>query len=125
IFLCAGDGDADEKPLVGEPRGVFVGEDWRYQHHSVLGGFALRTLADLVAMPAGIIGWDWKDWLAASLVVATTVTFEIPLNPSIDVRLQRSSQQSLGANHLELWTKYGDTVMWLTVFGAIGGTLAY
>jgi hypothetical protein len=112
-------------PMKVEPRGVFVGEWWRYQHHSAWGGLGMRIFADLVAIPAGIIGWDYQDAALAILISGSTIAFSIPLNPSIDVRLQKSLQDKLGPGHFILWTPYGDTVIWLSIWSAIGTTLFY
>jgi membrane-associated phospholipid phosphatase len=126
VLLCSA-AHADEE--LGEqetkPPGVFVGESWRYQHHTVLGGLVKRTLADLVAIPAGVVGWDWKDATAAALTTALTVAFEIPLYPSVDVRLQNSLQKKLGPDHLMIWTQYGDMLIWVALAGGYATALLY
>jgi membrane-associated phospholipid phosphatase len=128
VLLCSV-AHADEEQALGEqdtkPPGLFVGESWRYQHHTVLGGLVKRTLADLVAIPTGIGGWDWVDTTVASLTVAMMVAFEIPLYPSIDVRLQNSMQQHLGLNHLQIWTPYGDMLIWVALAGGYATALVY
>jgi hypothetical protein len=108
-----------------KPPGLFVGESWRYQHHTVLGGFVKRTLADLIAIPTGVVGWDWKDTAVAAATVGVTVAFELPLNPSIDVRLQQSLQNKLGPGHFLLWTPYGDMVVWLALATGIATSIIY
>src|SRR5947209_6273310 len=93
-----------EPEAIGEPHGVFVSDEWRYQHHSLVGGFVKRTLADLVSIPTGLGGWSWADALIAGLATGTAVAFELPLGPSIDVRLEDGLQRKLGPDHLRLWT---------------------
>src|SRR4051812_33245142 len=61
-------------PPIVQPRGIFVGEKWRYQHHSAWGGLGLRILADLISMPSSVVNWDAADAAMAALVVTTTVT---------------------------------------------------
>jgi hypothetical protein len=121
LASCAAHADEQEN----KPPGLFVGESWRYQHHTVLGGFVKRTLADLVAIPTGIGGWDWKDTAVAAVTVATTVAFEIPVGPSIDVRLQNSLQNKLGPNHFMVWTPYGDMVIWTSIATAIATSIVF
>jgi membrane-associated phospholipid phosphatase len=117
-------------PVAGDdnatkPCGLFVGDGWRYQHHTVLGGFVKRTLADLVAIPTGICSWDAIDTAVAAVSVAGTVALELPVYPSLDVRLQNSLQNKLGPNHLQTWTPYGDMVVWLALAGGYATALIY
>jgi membrane-associated phospholipid phosphatase len=112
-------------PLDTEPHGLFVGEQWRYQNQSLLGGFIKRTLADLVSMPTGILGWSWGDWLAFGVITGSTVVMELPFHPSIDVRIQEQLQHSLGPDHPRIWSHYGDVVIWISTFTAFGALLGY
>ncbi len=113
------------EPLDVKPHGVLVGDDWRFQHHSLLGGLVKRTLADLVAMPSGVGGWSLYDFAIFTIVMGSTAAFEWPGSPSIDVRLMTALQNKLGQGHLELWTPMGDTIIWLTLFTSVGALLAY
>jgi hypothetical protein len=122
LLSAVAHGDEDDAT---KPPGLFLGESWRYQHHTVLGGFVKRTLADLVSIPTGVAAWDWKDAAIAAATVASTVAFEIPLYPSIDVRLQNSLENKLGPNHLMVWTPYGDMIVWLSISGAVVTSIIY
>lgn len=123
LLFATPEPQADPPPI--DPPGILVGDDWRYQHHSILGGLIKRTLADLVAIPSGVGGWSWGDWLALTAFAGTTVAFEWPLGPSIDVRLHASLQHKLGEGHLKLWTPMGDTLIWLSIWSGFAGLLAY
>lgn len=73
-----------DAPTVPEPRGAFVGESWRYKQGQKfgawVGSFFLRTLADVVAVPASVVRWEAPDFVALGLGVAIPVGFSIPVN---------------------------------------------
>jgi membrane-associated phospholipid phosphatase len=77
---------------VPEPRGAFVGDSWRYRQREPflawLGHFALRTLADVVAVPASVVRWEGPDYLTFGLAVAIPVGFSAGVNGrSLDSRI--------------------------------------
>jgi membrane-associated phospholipid phosphatase len=115
----------DTEPLDTPPHGFFVGDDWRYDHMSLVGGLFKRTAADLVSIPSGIGGWSGADWVTLVLTLGVTVGFEIPFEPSVDVRLQEGMQRWLGPGHPHLWSPFGDTIIWGAFFSGIAALLAY
>lgn len=84
------------------PRGLFLGDDWRY-HHSTpwpwLRGLALRTLADLISIPSTVVSWSVGDWALFAAVTAPTLAAFVPIDGrSADARLQDVLHQARGAN---------------------------
>lgn len=84
---------ATPAPAPVEPRGLFVGDKWRYQKGLTLlpwlGEFGLRVLADLVAVPASVVRWEAGDYVAFGVGVAVPIGFSIPVNGrSADSRIE-------------------------------------
>lgn len=75
-----------------QPRGLWVGDSWRYQQRQTFGpwlrDFLLRIGADLLAMPASVVRWDVADYLALGTGIAVPIAFSVPVNGrSADSRL--------------------------------------
>ncbi len=84
-----------------EPRGVFVGDHWRYKHGQEAGpwlrDFVLRTLADYVAIPTSVVRWEAGDYVTFGLGAAVPIAMSIPVDGlSLDVRLQREIHRVYG-----------------------------
>lgn len=83
-------------------RGLFLGDDWRYQHTTPwpwLRGLVLRTLADLVSIPSTVVSWSVGDWAVFAAVTAPTIAAFVPIDGrSADARLQDVLHQTRGAN---------------------------
>ncbi len=83
---------AAPSPTTVEPRGLFVGDHWRYKQREPFGpwvrDFLLRIAADLVAVPTSVARWEGTDSLTFGLGVAIPVGFSVPINGrSADSRL--------------------------------------
>jgi membrane-associated phospholipid phosphatase len=57
-------------------------------------GLLSHTLSAVVEAPLSMVSWDKADWEMAVVLGATTVTFMMPLNPSLDARLQDAVVQT-------------------------------
>lgn len=108
-------------------RGVWTHDKYRYgQKWNLVGGLVLRSLMDLVAIPSGVVAWDWFDWTVFSATIASTVALSLPTSPSPDVRLQRGLQELLGGpDHFKIWTTYGDMVIWMGIWGSLASMFLY
>lgn len=82
--------------------GFLLGDELRFRRAPPLeftGRFVVRTLADVVAIPASVPRWTAGDWALFAGVVAPTVTAMVPLaGRSPDARLQDAVHALLGAN---------------------------
>lgn len=83
--------------------GVLLGDELRYRRHASAGswaqGLVLRTLADLVAIPATVPTWQAADWAIAAGVVVPTVGAFVPIDGrSGDAWLQDGVHALRGAN---------------------------
>lgn len=108
-------------------RGLWAHDNLRYgQRWWLPVGLVLRTLMDLVAIPSGVVAWDARDWATAATTVAATLALSLPFQPSLDVRLQRNLQHTLGgADHPRIWTPYGDMLIWATLYASLASTFLY
>lgn len=84
-----------------EPRGVFVGDHWRYKHGQAAGpwvrDFVLRTLADYVAVPTSVLRWEVGDAVTFGLGAAAPIAMSIPVDGwSLDARLQQQIHATYG-----------------------------
>jgi membrane-associated phospholipid phosphatase len=117
---------ATSDDVLRDGRGVWTHDGLRYgRRWNLVGGLALRTLMDLVAIPSGMVGWDGLDWTVFSSVVASTVLLSLPTSPSPDVLLQRAIQRTLGPNRFTLWTPYGDMAIWMGIWGGVASMFLY
>lgn len=84
------------------PRGLFLGDEWRYRSGPPwpwLKGLVLRTLADLVSIPSTVVHWSVGDWALFAAVTAPTLAAFVPIEGrSADARLQDVLHQARGAN---------------------------
>ncbi|MDP3232975.1 MAG: phosphatase PAP2 family protein [Myxococcales bacterium] len=84
------------------PRGLFLGDDWRYRHTTPwpwLRSLVLRTLADLISIPSTVGSWSVGDWAVFAAVTAPTIAAFVPIDGrSADARLQDVLHQARGAN---------------------------
>ncbi len=99
----------------GGERGLFTGEEWRYRREELFTGLAKRIVADLVAIPTGVTGWDAPDWAFFGTMVGSTVALSVG-RPSLDVGFQAFLQERvLGVNHFTTWNTAGDVAIWSSV----------
>jgi membrane-associated phospholipid phosphatase len=108
--------------------GFLVGDRFRYPRFGLIPGLLARTAMDLIAIPAGLPQWDWKDWLAAGVAVGSTVALSLPLGPSLDVRLQQAIRGVVfpgvsDRTRALIWTPAGDVLIWVSIWSATAGTL--
>jgi len=97
---------ADDKPAFEpaqfpEPRGLFIGQQWRYQQKVKflpwLRDFALRVLADIVSIPTSVLRWTPLDYATFGVGVAVPVTMSIPIDgQSLDSRVQFAARKVMG-----------------------------
>ncbi len=93
--------EAADAPRV-EPRGVFVGEAWRYRPSGPwpwVKGLVTRPFADLAAIPSGVAGWGGAEWLEVSALAAVTAAGTVDVQGrSGDARLQDALHAARGVN---------------------------
>lgn len=113
--------------VLRDGRGVWTHDQYRFgKKWNLVGGLFLRTLMDLVAIPSGMVAWDWLDWTVFSGTIAATVALSLPLSPSPDVQLQRTLQRALGGpDHFKIWTTYGDMFIWMGIWGSVASMFLY
>jgi membrane-associated phospholipid phosphatase len=106
--------------------GLFTGDDWRYDRQHLVGGFALRLLADFVAIPTGAPWWSANEWLIFGGTVCSTVALSVG-TPSVDVRFQNFVRMELlgGPDHFRVWNMTGDLIIWSAAFAATLATFIY
>lgn len=84
------------------PRGVFLGEDWRYRTEGPLlwaKGLVLRSFSDLVAIPSSLRGERPAEWLPPAVLTAVALGALVPINGrSADARLQDGIHALRGVN---------------------------
>ncbi|MEW6433147.1 MAG: phosphatase PAP2 family protein [Myxococcota bacterium] len=108
-------------------RGLLTHDEHRFgQRWNLPAGLLLRTLMDLVAIPSGVVAWDARDWLTTAAVVGVVGLLSAPLGPSPDVFVQRKLQAALGGeDHFRVWTKYGDLLIWFSIYGGLASMFLY
>ncbi|MBL8921767.1 MAG: phosphatase PAP2 family protein [Myxococcaceae bacterium] len=86
----------------GPTPGFLLGDELRFRRAPPLeftGRFIVRTLADVVAIPASVPRWTAADWALFAGIVAPTVTAMVPMGGrSPDARLQDAVHGGWGAN---------------------------
>lgn len=82
---ASGSADPVSLPDPDAPRGLFVGEDWRYGQRGVIP----RAFADLLAIPSGAPFWRPRGWLGAASVMVPVGILMAPMHPSPDARLDQ------------------------------------
>lgn len=85
------------------PRGLFLGDELRYQRDVTFGpwlkGLVVRTFADVVSIPSTAIDWSPGEWALASAVLLPTAAAWVPIDGrSLDARLQAGLHDARGAN---------------------------
>jgi len=80
--------------------GRLDGDRFRYPERDVVS----RTVVGSFAIPAGVAGWDARDWAMFGGFATATVALVLPTDPSPDVRIQRwvDDHQSSGADRFFL-----------------------
>lgn len=83
------------------PRGLFLGDDWRYQKSPTVwhwaGGIGLRSFADLVSMATNLDAWDATDYLTFLLTTSISVGATVPFTGrSLDARIQDELRRGRG-----------------------------
>lgn len=82
--------------------GFLLGDELRFRRAPPLeftGRFVVRTLADVVAIPASVPRWTPTDWALFAGILAPTVTAMVPMGGrSPDARLQDALHGAWGAN---------------------------
>ena len=123
-LLFAGTVFAEERIVLKQaPKGVFVGESWRYRSSNLLGDLLVRTAADLVAIPSGMPWWGAGEWTAFTAVVGSTVGLSVG-RPSLDIAFHQLLQEGfLSGNDFAIWGMTGDLVIWGLVGAATVGLL--
>ncbi|MDP2274076.1 MAG: phosphatase PAP2 family protein [Archangium sp.] len=105
--------------------GLFTGEQWRYRRDNLLGGTALRIVADLVSIPTGAPWWNGGEWALFGGVMGTTVGLSVG-TPSLDVRFQDLvHERFLGPDRFSIWNQTGDLIIWSAAGAATLGLLIY
>ncbi|MFZ5469233.1 MAG: phosphatase PAP2 family protein [Myxococcota bacterium] len=102
------------------PAGCLLGDELRFGR-AIL---PVRAAADLLAIPAGIPGWELYDWALFSAVALPTVGLMLPLHHPLDARIQRWVRSQLGPSKL-VWTPLGDVLIWTGVWSAFASGVAY
>jgi hypothetical protein len=77
--------------------------------------------AQAAARPAARVA---RRYVACALVLLLfTAAMVVPFGQhSLDVTLQNRIITVLGPNHFKVWTPYGDTLIWATIWGSVGLT---
>ena len=114
------------KVLPHAAHGLFTGQQWRFRRDNLVGGTALRLLADLVSIPTGAPWWNGGDWALFGGVMGTTVGLSVG-TPSLDVTFQNLVQQQFlgGQGHFFIWNQVGDLIIWSAAGAATLGLLMY
>ncbi|MEW5740865.1 MAG: phosphatase PAP2 family protein [Myxococcota bacterium] len=85
-----------------EPRGIFLGEAWRYRPGGPWGwtkGLVTRSFADLLSIPSSFLNFTALEWTALTLSLAATVGMLIDVDGrSLDARLQDALHDARGVN---------------------------
>lgn len=90
-----------EEATPNVPKGLFVGDHWRFKKGQAFGPFlrdmVVRMLADLVAIPTSVVRWEAGDYVTFGLGAAVPIVMSIPFGGvSPDVRLQREIHRVYG-----------------------------
>jgi hypothetical protein len=103
--------------------GPLQGDELRFPNANVW----KRTVWDVAAVPASVVGWDKGDWLRTAAFVAPTVALMVPPHPSLDVRFQRlvDSNRNKALDHFFVQIKSIPESVALAAYGAIIFSTAY
>ncbi len=105
--------------------GLFTGDEWRYRRDNLLGGTALRIVADLISIPTGAPWWNGNEWALFGGVMGSTVGLSAG-RPSLDVTFQNLvERQFLAQRHFTVWNQVGDLIIWSSAGAATLGLLIY
>lgn len=125
-----GSGSADapavEPAPVSQPKGLFMGDEWRYGRFAWFPGLVIRVGLDVISIPTSAIGWSGEDWAITGGIVGSAVVLAVPINGvSLDVRIQRAIRNtSQNGQHGRIWTPYGSFIIYTGVAALAGGMLA-
>lgn len=98
--------------------GPFLGAGYRYGDRPV----HERALLDVVALPADAPRWGAGDVAALAGVAVVTIGLMLPLEPSLDVRLDRAITDELDPRLPTVWTVPMQVVLWGGIAtGGLGG----
>lgn len=98
-----------------DPTGPFIGQGWRYGQK----GLIPRTFSDLVAVPANAAHWQPRSWILLSAVAVPVSAGMLPLDPSVDARLDAWMYEETDAYVPFIWGMEMQTVLWGGM--AVGG----
>ncbi len=109
-----------------EPRGVFLGDEWRYSDHDrkfhlILLDVFVRAGVDLVSIPAGLVTtWTANDYAKLATLGTLVASFMAGPQP-YDVSLQDWIHATLGRRlqRFTVWTPLGDAMIWVGIW-AVG-----
>lgn len=100
---------------------AFHGDAFRYPNRA----FLPRLASDYAAIPAAVPHWDAVDWTWFGTTAATVVALMLPLEPSLDVRLQRRINGALPDDRFRLWSPENDLFIFGGLAAATAGALGY
>lgn len=99
------------KPTYVAPRGLFVGDDWRYKPGEPAGRWFVhwwkRAFADLLAIPTSVVRWDATDAALFGVNVAIPIVMGVPLDWPATGNLPAVRGRSIDArwqDALHTWT---------------------
>ena len=99
------------KPTYVAPRGLFVGDEWRYKPGEPAGIWFLhwwkRAFADLLAIPTSVVRWEPYDYALFGANLAIPIAMGVPLDWPAQGRLPAARGRSIDVrwqDALHTWT---------------------
>ncbi len=123
-LALAGSSKDEPRRLGALERGVWMGDNYRYDRFQGFTGLVARIGMDLVSIPTGMVSWDAGDWALLVGETGLAVALSIPVNGvPYDVRIQRRVRVAYGGSEgPHIWQPYGD---FLIFSGAASLTLGF
>ncbi len=93
VLLLGASAAAQAEPAaVTPPKGLYLGDEWRYRPTGFVGwlkGVFTRPFVDLVSIPSNYGAWDGADFATFTGTLGTAVAMAVPISGrSLDSRLQ-------------------------------------